>query len=308
MPESLRLPPEPSEERREVQRLRAELDELKTRSPVLELFAKNAQGLTRELQLLIRVPSEPSEADIRAKIDRESMAYHDVLERLQGRRPATGLGEAVATLTVALHRAPTPEETTAYVRALTGYLTSYAEYLKRLHVWSRLSGRANHLKFVVCNGGRAEAEAVHIILHFPDNVVLQKRIDAPPEQPAAPRDPTIPQIATALAGMVPLSSGTAASLLNLVKPGPAMPNTDIPKIRTGNSIEVVYGPRNVRHKFEWYPDPVWIVLPERVLDPFDVRYVMSARNLPQVVEGIIRITPAYEHAGPWLPAEDGESA
>jgi len=51
---------------------------------------------------------------------------------------------------------------------------------------------------------------------------------------------------------------------------------------------------------------VWIVLPERILDAFDVPYVISARNLPDVVDGAIQISPVYEPVGPWLPPENPE--
>jgi len=300
MPEDLRLSPEPSEERRELQRLRTEFEAFKSRSPALALLVDTPNGQSNNITLAIRVPSKPTQAEMQARVEQESAPYSKVLTRLQGEQPMTD------SLAGAPCRRPTVAEIEEYRKALVTFQASYREYLEWLHEWSCLRGCSNRLKFVVRNAGRAEAEAVNVIFQFPDDVVLQERFDEPPEQPAAPQEPNLSpfgNIAEMLATFVPPSLDVT-SLLPLKGAGP---NPNAPRIRRGNSIDLAYGPENVRHGFEWPPDPVWIVLPERVLGPFDVPYVISARNLPEVVEGAIQITPVYEHVGPWLPPEDAES-
>ncbi len=77
-----------------------------------------------------------------------------------------------------------------------------------------------------------------------------------------------------------------------------------PIIRQTRSADVTFPDVDVRHGYGWRLDPIWVVLPDRPVEPFEITYTLSAKNLPTTVKGVIRLLPTVQHAEPWLADDD----
>jgi hypothetical protein len=302
MPEKFRRQAEPSPDSRELALMKARL-------PRARLLFDTPNGPSAEATFSVRVPRHPSEADFEAQIAPLRARHEEVLAQMRGETGPPGLAKAMADFAMAVQFGgpPKPEQISAHEQAVRSYLGKYWEYLERRHELEGIVGSTLRLRLLVVNEGRTPAQDCRVLLHFPDVVNVKERPPAEGlrlEPPAAPVPPSPLDWLRGLAIRPDLPD--VGDLLRIGRV-PLLPDSSVPRIRRGRSIEVDYGPEDVMHgaSFAWRLQPVYVVLPEESRpNDLDVPFEVHAANLPEPSKGALKISLQYVEIEPWSLGED----
>lgn len=303
MPEELRKPPEPSPESRELARIKAGL-------PRVLLLFDTPKGPSAEATFSVRVPRQPTEEDFEVQIAPLRARHEKVLAQMRGEAGPPGLAKAMAEIVMAMQFGglPKPEKVNAHEEAVRSYLREYREYLERRYELEGIVGATLRLRFLVVNEGRAPAEDCHILLHFPDTVIVKNR---PPAEGLRLEPPAAPVPSSPLDWLRGLDiQPSLPDVGDLLRIGriPRLSDSSAPRIRRGRSIRVEYGPEDVMHgaSFAWRLQPVYVLLPQGSrLSYLDVPFEAHAANLPESTKGVLKISLQYTEIQPWSLGEDG---
>jgi hypothetical protein len=277
--------------------LESKLAELEDRQPRLILFFKSDNGEWHQ-HCTISVQPQPQEPDIDELVQHESEQLdRDFAEWPgSGEPPEIGLSALIAQTMLRKHK--DPEKYKAECRT---YIKQFREYWQYAHMHRLWSARLRSLHFRIENNGRAPAEDVVLLIHFPDGFyfpteeeyadMLDLTVLQPPERPKPYESPL-----EELAKVVHLSPNSLSSRsFTDYMPDVGLSNVSGPFINRGGSTEIRYEIDNLAHGLPIELKEIdFLVFEEAVNHCWELKYSIHARELPVPTEGILLLEVRLE--------------
>jgi len=178
-----------------------------------------------------------------------------------------------------------PGEYKRYNSELDVYYSEFEQYLRELANHRDRQQRRIELAIHLHNDGGAPAEDIDIHMHFPDGFELW-RLKKEPREPTPPEPPLKPGYIRPMTDI----------LSTLSFPAPRLPTTEFrsnispPDISKANSYDVRQHVRSLKHGYSSLLETYSVIYESAMsIRSFEVRYFISAANLPKAAEGKLSV-------------------
>jgi len=278
-PESARLPEEPDEEKKEIERLRQKVTRLESAMPAPKLLFSNGASVVG-----IDPENIDLESTVKAAVDHEKKKHPRLPEPKNPHQKLSKrmtVGElAPMHLSYAELLMNDPKEVKKYNAALDKY---FAEFERATRVNLQIRQRLVRLELQVDNrDGSAPALDVLVQMHFPDGFQVIEKANAKKTLQRLPEAPLLPGYFRGLQD--PLASFAALSHL----PRPIDPNAPTLSIRKTKSYDVRWRVPKLRQGHIYEVDPIYVLFDSAPFS-FHLDYWIVADNLSETVTGQLHV-------------------
>jgi len=278
-PQSARLPEEPDEEKKEIEKLRQRIAKFESAMPAPKLLFSNGTPVLKLGSENVNIDSETM-----AAVDQEKTRHSRLPEPKNPKPKLSGpitLGRLAALNdSYAELLRNDPEEVKKYNEALDTY---FAKFQKATRTNLQIKRRLVRVELQVDNGeGSAPALDVLVEMHFPDGFQLIEKAKSKGIFQQLPKPPLPLGHVRGLRD--PLASFAAFSHL----PKPINPNPPSLSIRKTNSYEVRWRVPKLRQGYISEVDPIYILFDSEPFS-FHIGYSIVADNLADTVTGQLHV-------------------
>ena len=270
LPEDLRLPDEPDPIERENMELREKLARIESRMPKLSIAF---EGGGQHQVLHVRDPKSYKVKSL------EQIKEEYPFKSRSGERD---LSPSLSNFH-AIEQGIIDKRISTYNQQLREFFSDYHKYLDMFNDWKEEICMYHAVKLVIANDGTAPASNVDVELYFPEEVVPVDEDDIPekPKPPAVPKHKegiTIQDVRGF--GNFDVVASAKEQYKRLTAHLPGVPEIDQDK----NAIFINYP--KLKHRSNRISDLLIVRFASRdAVGSFKIDYVLSADDLPDVVEG-----------------------
>lgn len=295
MDERFLMPSEKSDEQKEIEKLRKELNGFKNAIPKLSLsFVGGTNVLTADMNPMDETVENYLSKRFLAEIgDLSALEYIDedtfrkiTVEKIKA---SSDLREKSALQALLISPFPTlsKEQVDEYNRDLKSYQENYHSYLSQCFARERIISLSLLINLQLDNSGTSPADDIDVQLHFPDGFKLMEESDLPKDA-HKPRPPYRPR------HRFDFNLGDTWGAVRNWPRGPVIPTSQVnlnePTIRQTNSYEVEFNFDSIKHGQRELLTPLIVVFPsaDQIIN-FTIDYKIYARNIPFTTNGCLHV-------------------
>lgn len=273
--DNLKKPESKNEEEKEIEKLKKELLELKTRIP----------------ELCISILSENEDSQDKLTLDIkhvQTLSDSEIEEQISQRKKELEFKQQSHSLPMIKL---IPLDTNRYEKDVGYHLPAFRKYLKEYNIYEIEKSKTLTLNFRLECHGKTPAENVTCLLNFPNgfNLIEEENLEGMLKKPIEPEKPTQPQPFGHISSLLDKNFFIPSST-EFISPlkGP----NSFKKLyhQSIDSNIITYETESIRHGFSLDLNSVFIkFLKPEDLKSFHVEYEIHAANLPNPITGTIPI-------------------
>lgn len=297
LPINYQIPPEFSNEQKQIQKLTKENNQLKNAIPKLSLIFENG---TKLLKAKLN-PIQQNQEDLQAQLYRDALAQYPELDyenqqkkiqEIEGKlKSGSNLKDQLYLISQIESVKSThlrKEQIETYNKKLNEFFSEYEKYLKSDYKYKQLLSLTLPVSLSLENNGNTPATDIDIWLHFPDGFKLLNEENFP-DKPNKPKPPYKPKHQFDIGNLSPLSFPSLNPYRDYRNSEAAF-NLNKPEIRETNSYEVDVHFENLKH-FQSIPiDTLMVVfLTPSSIKSFKIDYKIIVGNAPEPFVGSLSV-------------------
>lgn len=290
-PEEYFIPPD--DDSKEIQKLKTEIEKIKSSAPNLSLQFKEGSYLEIERNFNF----DETEDYVQEQMRNLELDYSPMIKESQINDPVpeNDLIANLRRITLGFQNNIPQESIDSYNEELENFKTEYRLYLFDLQEYERKDKLSFKINLILKNIGTLPGEDIDVYLHFPDGFELFNE-DEYPEKPTPPKPPNKPRSIfepRALMNAYPPSQFFLRPSTNFAD-HIVTPNFSKPTIKKTNSYDVDFGLKRLKHNELFEVDPLIVVFsrPDEVKS-FKINYRITCGNLREELKGnlSVKISP-----------------
>jgi hypothetical protein len=307
--DTLRLPDEPTIEQEKINRLERRIKEIEEKQPKLSLSFLADNLSPDSLEFNIKIPPDPSEQNLQNLLEKERKSISWAAPKppvAQSHSPAKGeeadsildivrkaeASGSAAMLAGNLMNGIPQSEIDRYQEDVEEYLQTFKKYLLDLLDFEKFNSLTRRITLQILNDGNIPATGLIIRISFPEELDVFDWDEFPdkPERPEKPQEPRR-QMDMLMAGLrITVPDLSHLNDISSRITGTIDPDTIGPKITRNSPAIAEWTRTKVLHKVPLILTTIGIIFPNQPGDKsYEIGYEIFAENLPQPVEGKLRI-------------------
>lgn len=291
MPENFKIPEQPDETKKEIERLKREVLELRSRTPKISLLFSDGKKFN-EFELLEPLNLSSEEIKIDLEKIKEKYPKREMLNQEDQSAEIDENHDVRSILSnLSIQGMYSQSEYDRYNVDLDIFYEKFEEFLNQKIRHKNLNRRIIRLDIMIYNFGTAPADDIDVIMHFPDGFLIWEKENLP-EPPSPPKPPIEPRT------QIELLTGSMNRFLDIpyfdrnIDIGPIEPPSNISDfdIRWTNGYEIKLHINCVKHNVPEFLKPLYVVFNSyENAKPFRIDYQLFAANIPSEVSDSLHV-------------------